>query len=91
MIAGPANGPGDESLGVVVSTPRWLERWVVENGPTVGRHYLIVSEWDEPRIRVLSTDLVESEKAPTWAELGERISRIGHWALEDYQEYVLDE
>lgn len=85
IIAGPAEGPGEESFDVVVCTPRWLVDWVREEGPLIGRHHLIVERYDAPRIRLYLTSAVEAEEAPTWRELGQRIGRLGRWEFEDYQ------
>lgn len=85
IMAGPADGPGEESFDGVVCTPHWLDRWVQENGPTVGRHYLVVAEYDEPRTRVFLTEEVESLEAETWPELAAKIGRVGMWEFEDYR------
>ncbi|HTL41434.1 MAG TPA: Imm8 family immunity protein, partial [Pseudolysinimonas sp.] len=45
ILAGPADGPGEESFDVNVCTPEWLRREVEQTGPMVGRHLLIVSRW----------------------------------------------
>jgi hypothetical protein len=85
IMAGPEDKPGEESFDVVVCTPRWLYRWVREDGPLVGRHHLVVESWDAARIRLFLTDAVESEEAPTWQELAVKIGRIGKWEFEDYR------
>jgi len=74
-----------ERFDVVVCTPRWLDRWIREDGPLIGRHHLIVERWDAARIRLYLTEAVESEEAPTWPELGVKIGRIGKWEFEDYR------
>src|SRR5690606_24552081 len=43
-----------------------------ESGPIIGRHHLIVNEYDFPRIRAFPRQAVESEEAATWTELAER-------------------
>lgn len=85
MMAGPAGKPGEESFDVVVCTPRWLDRWVRENGPLIGRHHLVVERWDFARVRLYLAEAVESEEAPTWPELAVKIGRIGKWEFEDYR------
>ncbi|HEV2885883.1 MAG TPA: immunity 8 family protein [Jatrophihabitans sp.] len=85
IMAGPEGKPGEESFDVVVCTARWLDRWVAEHGPLVGRHHLIIERWDLARIRRYLTQAVESEEAATWGELAVRIGRIGKWEFEDYQ------
>lgn len=84
IIVGPADGPGDESFDVLVLTPQWLQRWIAEVGPVLGRHHLFVNAFDWPMIKTLLTFAVERETASSWAELGDRIGRIGKWEFEDY-------
>ncbi len=86
MIVGPAGTPGEESFDVGVCTPAWLDRYVRENGPLLGRHYLIVERWDARHIRSYLTGAVESQEAQTWPELAEKIGRIGMWEFEDYKD-----
>jgi hypothetical protein len=84
VMAGPSDGPGEESFDVVVCTPRWLHRLVDEQGPVIGRHLLIVQSWDWPRIRLFLTQEVEAHEASTWRDLAAEIGRIGKWEFEDY-------
>jgi hypothetical protein len=84
VMVGPTNGPGEESLDVVVCTPAWLAERVRSSGPVIGRHHLIVNTYDFTAIKAALTYAVESEEAPTWYELGERLARIGKWEFEDY-------
>ena len=94
IMAGPEDGPGEESFDVVVCTPRWLEWWVqhdavpgqTRNDPLVGRHYLVAARWDSARVLQFLTAAVESEEAPRWNDLALRIGRIGRWEFEDYKE-----
>jgi hypothetical protein len=85
VMAGPADGPGEESFDVMVCTPGWLAERVRSGGPLIGRHYLIVDTYDFATIETVLANAVESEEAPTWNELGERLGRIGKWEFEDYQ------
>lgn len=85
VIAGPADGPGEESFDVVVCTPRWLVGCLRGKGPLVGRHHLIVERFDAAQIRDYITSAVEEEEAPTWRELAERLGRLGRWEFEDYR------
>jgi hypothetical protein len=85
IIAGPADGPGDESFNLTVLTPEAAERRVRERGPQLGRHLLIVESWDSARVLEFLTAAVEAEEADTWAELGSRLGRVGRWEFEDYR------
>lgn len=83
MLVGPAGLPGEEAFGVFVCTPRYLMRWPYGEGPIIGRHILIVQSWNWQEISAFLTRVVESEDAPNWTELGERIGRVGSWEFED--------
>lgn len=85
VMAGPADGPGEESFDVVVCTPKWIARQLRERGPVIGRHHLLVESWDWPRIRLFLTQAVEAPEAPTWSDLAAKIDRIGKWEFEDYK------
>ncbi len=87
ILAGPAGEIGEESFDVVVCTPRWLERWISEEGITVGRHHLIIDEWNFPQVKEYLVKAVESEEGRDWEELGHRIGRLGKWEFEDYQPF----
>jgi hypothetical protein len=86
VLAGPADGPGEESFDIVVCTSRWVERHVRENGPLVGRHHVIVNEYDAEQVRGFLTRLFESEVADDWPQLAGKLARFGQWEFEDYRE-----
>lgn len=83
LIIGPADEAGEESFDILVCTPQWIER-AVKDGPLSGRHLVIVDEVDRDSIvqfvEAYLTDLDE----PTWADLAEKIGRLGKWEFEDY-------
>ncbi|MFC7219753.1 immunity 8 family protein [Streptomyces polyrhachis] len=84
MLVGPEGGPGEESFGVMVCTPRWLGREVQRSGPLIARHFLVIPEYDPPKIQEFLRNRVEAFAASTWTELAEKIGRIGYWEFEDY-------
>ncbi|WP_413600405.1 Imm8 family immunity protein [Curtobacterium sp. Curtsp57] len=87
MTVGPDNGPGEETFQVTVCTPAWLAEEASVRGPIVGRHLLIVEPMDANRaVRALRQN-VEAAEGRTWAEVAEKVSRIGLWEFEDYQEH----
>jgi len=84
-MAGPEGGFGEESFDVLVCTPSWLDLRVHENGPLLGRHYLVVKSWDAVSVKGYLTEAVEAEEAGTWQELASKLGRIGKWEFEDYR------
>jgi hypothetical protein len=85
VLVGPQGEEGEESFDLMVCTPRWVERWVGNNGPLVGRHHLFVEAWDADRVRRYIREVVESEEASSWSELAAKIGRLGKWEFEDYR------
>jgi hypothetical protein len=85
VLAGPADGEGEESFNVQVVTPKALRRLAVESGPMIGRHHVIVLEWNWRVVHDFLVRTFEGQDALTWNELAERLGRIGHWEFEDYR------
>lgn len=52
----------------------------------IGRHYLIVSEFDQHKIEEFPRKREGSAAAQGWESLAEQIGRIGFWEFEDYEE-----
>jgi hypothetical protein len=87
MIIGPLGERGEESFDLLVCTPAWLARILPEQGPQIGRHRLIVESLDMAKAQAFLRDRIQRLEAPTWPELAEKISRLGHWEFEDYTPY----
>jgi hypothetical protein len=85
VYAVPADGPGEESYDLTVCTPQWLSRKVRESGPVLGRHLVIVEPLDMAGVGRFLTRQIESQEAPDWPTLGQKLGRIGFWEFEDYR------
>jgi hypothetical protein len=86
MLVGPDGEAGEESFDVLVATPLWLLDHIDEEGPTYGRHYLFVNQFDWPAIKAYLTTEVESLERSSWREIATALGRIGKWEFEDYHE-----
>lgn len=84
MIAGPSDGPGEESFDVLVCTPAWLTRTVAEQGPQIGRRHLVLALLNLTEAQDFLRRRVEQMDGPTWAVLAEKLNRLGHGEFEDY-------
>ncbi|WP_216819765.1 Imm8 family immunity protein [Frondihabitans sp. 762G35] len=87
VLAGPDDGPGEESFDLLVCTPSWLAQELSRGPAIVGRHHLIIERWDAARVRAVVTDLFTGEEADDWQDLGPRLGRLGHWEFEDYRQF----
>jgi immunity protein 8 of polymorphic toxin system len=87
MLIGPRGSPGEESFDVVVCSPEWLAAKCLEVGLYDARHHLVVNveQFDKRLLRTWLESRVNSVHAQTWAQIGERIGRLGYWEFEDYQ------
>lgn len=86
IIVGPQGQPGEESFDVQVCTPKWFLRQFAREEVIIGRHFLIVFEYDFNRIRKTIETFCEKCTGETWTEVAEKVGRLGHWEFEDYRE-----
>lgn len=86
VIVGPANAPGEESLDLTVCSPEWLAACCRDGEMVDGRHHIVVDvqHFDRHRLRGWLQDRVSGVDGRTWAEVGAKLGRIGHWEFEDY-------
>ncbi|HEU5454135.1 MAG TPA: Imm8 family immunity protein [Nocardioides sp.] len=86
MIVGPGDGPGEESFDVTVCTPEWLGG-VARGGFYDARHHVVVDfeTFDRNALHRWLAKRVEAVQADSWAEIGGRLGRLGHWEFEDYR------
>ena len=85
VIAGPQGETGEESFDLRVCTPQWLLDNHHKDDVIIGRHYLIVMEYNYERILKIITDFCATCEGPTWTEVAQKLGRLGHWEFEDYR------
>jgi hypothetical protein len=88
LLVGPADGSGEESFDVTVCTPEWLAAACRQAGGIYNpRHHLVVNleDFDKRELHAWLAARVQEVQANTWAEIGERLSRLGYWEFEDYR------
>jgi hypothetical protein len=85
MLVGPDNEEGGHLYQVLVCTPEWIKREYLHTGAVWGRHMLIISRYDQSRIRYELNQYVEKCTGKDFWEIAQKIARIGAWEFEDYQ------
>lgn len=85
-MIGPEGKEGEESFDMDVCTPRWLEETHGIDEVVIGRHYLIVREYNYQRIVTTIKDFLRDCSGENWSDVAERVSRLGKWEFEDYTE-----
>ena len=77
---------GEESFDIQVCTPQWLITNMKKDDVFCGRHFLIVLEYNFERIFRKIKNLIESCTGNDWDEIAAKVSRIGFWEFEDYED-----
>jgi hypothetical protein len=85
VIAGPLGQDGEESFDVLVCMPRWFEDHFSRDQIIMGRHHLIVFEYNYDRIRSFIKVYFEKCEGENWQEVATKLSRLGKWEFEDYK------
>ena len=88
MRVGPSDGHGGDLFGVEVCTPEFLATRCQREGYVDGRHIVVTSfeAYSEAGLRSFLTRRVEQVEGATWRDVAAKVSRIGFWEFEDYQE-----
>jgi hypothetical protein len=86
VIVGPNGAAGEESFDVEVCTPKWLSERLRKEAVVMGRHHLIVANYDWTRISAFIRKWVASCEGGTWEQVALQVGRLGHWEFEDYRE-----
>ncbi|PXX54029.1 immunity protein 8 of polymorphic toxin system [Nocardia tenerifensis] len=84
MLAGPSDGPGEESFQFEVCTPGWLLERTRREGPVNGRHQVIVEHFNWSALEIYFQRLVTRCWGSDWNEVATKLGRYGYWEFEDY-------
>ena len=83
VMAGPKGAAGEESFDLEVCTPAWLNERLRTDKVVMGRHHLIVADYNWNRISAFITKWVGNREGDTWQEVALKVGRLGHWEFED--------
>jgi hypothetical protein len=84
ICAGPSNEHAEEIFYLTVCTPAALPELLAEQPILVGRHYLLVAEFDPRAVERYLRQAIAKIDGWTWNDVAERIGRLAHWEFEDY-------
>ena len=85
-MIGPEGKEGEESFDIEVCTPKWLEETYGLEDVVIGRHHLIIREYNYERIIHAIKDYLQLCSGENWSEVAEKVGRLGKWEFEDYIE-----
>jgi hypothetical protein len=87
-VVGPPDTPEEDSFDVTVCTPEWLAKAYSRVGGIYNaRHHLVVNfeEFDQRALRAWFSARVQEVEGKTWADIGERLGRLGYRESDDYR------
>ncbi|OLU22201.1 hypothetical protein BVH03_25295 [Pseudomonas sp. PA15(2017)] len=84
-MIGPAGEDGEESFDIDVCTPKWIEENCEQDVVLIGRHYLIVREYNYKKIDEFIRKFLLSCVGEDWNEVANKVARLGFWEFEDYE------
>lgn len=88
IIVGEEILGGEESFDFIICTPKWLMNKYAPKDIVLGIHYLIVFEFNYPKIYEWIKKFVENTKGDTWEEIALKICNLGYWEFDNYQPYI---
>lgn len=83
---GPEDEEGTDYFQIMVCTPDWIKANYSDWGAVWGRHMLIVFKYDLNEIKSAINRYAESCVADDWETLALKLSNMGYWEFEDYQQ-----
>ncbi|AJC15124.1 immunity 8 family protein [Pandoraea sputorum] len=83
---GPQGEASSESFDIHVCTPEWLKAQCATQSPLWGRHMLFVEVYDYDAIKTAIERYVAAVDGDDWADIAAKLSRVGAWEFEDYQD-----
>jgi hypothetical protein len=84
LLAGPADGPGEESFDLVVCSAGWLGAKAREQGVVDARHHLVMDGFNWQMVRSYIDQRVSRCEGASWSDVAEKLARLGYWEFEDY-------
>lgn len=86
VLVGPQNAEGEESFDFVVCTPDWLKEKHGERAIILGRHHVLLFEYDLEGIKKALAEIEARASGNSWRDVASEIARYGRWEFEDYGE-----
>ncbi|MFA5541086.1 MAG: Imm8 family immunity protein [Bacteroidales bacterium] len=87
VMVGIEGEGGEESFDIMLCTPKWIEENYKKERFILGLHYIIMFEYNYQLLYNKLQELFCIE-GKDWEEIATKLSYIGHWEFQDYQEYI---
>jgi hypothetical protein len=85
LFVGSDSEEGAQSFGVTVCIPQSLLERYTKDDVIIGRHLLIIFEYDYRRIMGKIERFLRRCDGETWDEVARKVGELGHWEFENYK------
>ncbi|MCB9093011.1 MAG: hypothetical protein H6620_10680 [Halobacteriovoraceae bacterium] len=85
ILIGPSGENVQESFDIEVCSTKWIEENLSDDEVMIGRHTLIMKEYNFISLRKRILKLFAAKTGGSWKEIATYFSRYGHWEFEDYK------
>jgi len=86
VMIGPKGEKGEESFDMMVVTPKWLMEKYGHSEVILGKHYVIVFEYNYENLYNRLQYTVDGLEEKDWNTLALKLARFGHWEFDDYRD-----
>lgn len=86
VMAGPKGEEVEESFDMMVVTPKWLMKKYGNSEVILGKHYVIVFEYNYQNLYNRLQYEIDAFEEETWKAIALKLARLGHWEFDDYKE-----
>jgi hypothetical protein len=83
-LIGPKGAIGAESFEIAVCTPGWFATQMT-TGIAPGIHVLFMTRFDYDLLNRFVSSYCENCTGNSWAEVAQKLTRLGKWEFEDYR------
>jgi hypothetical protein len=84
LSVGPDAQDGEETFGITICSPRWIEQQV-QNGPRILRHHIVVAQYSWAAVRQFIVSYLSAIEGDTWGDVAGHVARLAQWEFEDYR------
>jgi len=85
LMVGSSDTAGEDSFDLVVCTPDCLKHRYHVADIVIGRHYLIMFEYDYLRLINFLEKYIAACSGNTWEDIALKLGRLAHWEYEDFK------
>jgi hypothetical protein len=90
LFVGTPGTPGTDQFQVTVCTPKWLETDMAKGEVRMGRHLLIVREYDFDGVIRFVREFIEGLSGESWHALARELGKLGRWEYEGHEDEDVD-